>query len=61
MIEIKAYCDHCGKVLDEMSDYTDVKVVAAHKYRSVDLCTKCLDQLFDTINAFCEQKEGVQK
>lgn len=58
MTEIKIYCDHCGKVLDVMSDYGGVEIEVAHKYRKADLCTGCFEQLFDIIDAFCEVKGG---
>lgn len=43
MTEIKIYCDHCGKVLDTMSDYINVEIEAAHKRKFTDLCAECFE------------------
>ena len=61
MTEIKVYCDHCGKVLDCMSDYTDITIEAAHKMVNADLCTGCFELLTDKINKFCKKKGGEAK
>lgn len=44
-------CDHCGKRLDEMRDYTDVEI---DKYGLIvaDLCEKCYEELTDLITVF---------
>lgn len=34
-------CDHCGKQLDEMCDYIDVKIGETR----TDLCQKCFDEV----------------
>lgn len=58
MTEIKVYCDHCGKELDCMTDYTDITIEAAHKMINVDLCKDCFERLCEQINKFCERKGG---
>lgn len=60
MTEIKVYCDHCGKVLDEMSDYTDITIEAAHKMVNADLCTDCFEKMCDIIYKFCKEKGGAE-
>ena len=60
MTEIKVFCDHCGKLLDEMSDYTDITIEAAHKMVNADLCTDCFESLCDKIYSFCERKGGAE-
>lgn len=60
MKDNKIYCDHCGKVLDTMTDFDDVQIEAAHKWTTADLCAECLDKLYDLVCAFCEAKGGVE-
>lgn len=54
----KVYCDHCGKVLDEKSDYVDLRIEMCHKAHNVDLCTKCFEKLVDTVKEFCKRSES---
>lgn len=50
------YCDHCGKELDIMKDYCDMKIdVCSHLY-DVDLCTECYRELDYMISQFCQFK-----
>ena len=56
MRETKIYCDHCGKELDEMHDYTgmefnDVAVL------DCDLCKECIDKLDKLIRKFVHQEK----
>ena len=60
MKENKIYCDHCGKVLDTMTDFDDVQIEMAHKWTTADLCAECLDELYDIVCAFCERKGGAK-
>jgi hypothetical protein len=55
--ETKIYCDHCGKVLDEISDYVDLTISAAHKRKCTDLCTDCFEKMFVVLRVFCDKKE----
>lgn len=57
MKEIKIYCDHCGKVLDEMTDYTSITIELAHKMAVTDLCTDCFERLCEQIQKFCKLKK----
>ena len=54
MREIKVYCDHCGKVLDEMHDYPEQEV-GLIRYELADLCKECLEKLDEIIRAFCKK------
>ena len=54
MREVKIYCDHCGKVLDEMHDYTDYELTDTD-YMRVDLCKECFNELDKTIKDFCKK------
>ena len=60
MTVTKTYCDHCNCCLDEMSDYTDVTIEAAHKWQKVDLCTECFEMLWNDIDSFCNTKGGAE-
>lgn len=55
MMEIKTYCDHCGKALDEMSDYVDVTIEVAHKRKHTDLCVECFEKMFVVLDDFCNK------
>ena len=56
MTEIKTYCDHCGKELDDMKDYSDIELSVLN-YCKVDLCSKCLNELQDIIDEFIKIEE----
>ena len=61
MIETKIYCDHCRKVLDTMTDYTDITIELAHKTINADLCTDCFEKLDDIINEFFKKGASDEK
>lgn len=54
MRETKTYCDHCGKVLDEMHDYVDIEIEARSWFKC-DLCSGCMQELENIVLAFCEK------
>lgn len=58
MRETKIYCDHCGKVLDEMKDYTDGTLDIVVDCVKTDLCTDCFNQLCNYIYNFCKVESG---
>lgn len=51
----KTFCDHCGKQIDSMTDYTEMGISCFKKYKQTDLCVKCFDEMWNTINIFCGQ------
>ena len=53
MTEIKTYCDHCKRLLDDMKDYVGAEIEMAHLSKEFDLCTDCFEMLWDYINDFC--------
>ena len=57
MTEIKIYCDHCGKVLDEMHDYADCEFTDTD-YMRVDLCQECFNELDKIIKDYCKKGGG---
>ena len=54
-------CDHCGKELDEMRDYPDVKIDNFIDYVTADLCSDCLSELNEVVLKYINQKQGKQK
>ena len=58
MKEVKTYCDHCGKVLDEKKDYNDTTLDIVVDYVKTDLCVDCFNQLCNYIYDFCKVEIG---
>lgn len=56
MRETNIYCDHCGKVLNEMHDYVEQEIGLVG-YETADLCNECLNELDKVIKAYCK-KDG---
>ena len=54
----KVYCDHCGKILDDMSDYIGLRFDISHIPHIVDLCVKCFEKLNEKIDDFAKRSEG---
>lgn len=54
MRETKAYCDHCGKVLNEKLDYCDTEIEAKSWFKC-DLCKDCIDELDQIVLDFCKR------
>lgn len=50
-------CDHCGKELDEMHDYTEMEIIDLAYYIETDLCKKCYEELSNIILEYCNKKE----
>ena len=60
MVFHKIYCDHCGKELDTMKDFNDTQIDMAHKWCVVDLCSECLDELYDMVTEFCAKRRSTK-
>lgn len=45
-------CDHCGKKLNEMTDYTESEIRIAYTDIEADLCIVCLEKLVKLVKAF---------
>lgn len=45
-------CDHCGKEIDSMNDYTDFEIDNFNFVKEVDLCKNCFDKLSDIVKKF---------
>lgn len=57
----KTFCDHCGKQIDSMTDYTEMGISCLKKYKQTDLCVKCFNMLWAMVDSFCglaKKKDG---
>ena len=50
-------CDHCGKELDEMRDYTEIKIDNFIDWFETDLCSECFHELNDIVLQFVNKKK----
>jgi hypothetical protein len=46
------FCDHCGKEINPMNDYTDFEIDIFDFVKEVDLCQKCFNELSGIIKKF---------
>lgn len=56
MTQIKTYCDHCGKELDEMHDYPDIEIDTIDEFLKCDLCKDCYKELSKDIHKFVNKE-----
>ena len=54
------FCDRCGVKLDEMNVFVDVEIEMNHKWKTMDLCKKCFDEMWDMIDGFCLSEKNTQ-
>lgn len=45
-------CDHCGKEIDEMHDFAEMKIEDFIDYMETDLCNKCFHELNDMVTQY---------
>lgn len=50
-------CDHCGKELDEMHDYTDIGIDNFVDWYETDLCSGCFHDLNEIILKYINKKK----
>ena len=50
-------CDHCGKKLDEMHDFTDIEFDDFIDYVRADLCFSCLRELNEIVLKYINKKQ----
>lgn len=55
MLDVKRYCDSCGKEIDGMSDYPETEITINHYFKEADLCKSCFDSLCEKVSNFCEK------
>lgn len=56
MTIVKTYCDHCGKELDNTSDYISAEIKIGYVEINADLCFKCIGDSVEKTKAFCTQQ-----
>lgn len=49
-------CDHCGKEIDEMKDYSEMKIDNFIDYIETDLCRKCFHELNEMVLKYCNKE-----
>jgi hypothetical protein len=50
-------CDHCGKELDNMHGYTDMKIDNFIDYIETDLCSECFRELNGIVLQYVNKKK----
>ena len=50
-------CDHCGKEIDGLTDFTDMQIDNFIDYVEVDLCNKCFHELNDIVLQYVNKKK----
>ena len=58
MMETKTYCDHCGKELDAMKDYTEISIDIPTDIINADLCVSCYNGLIAEISEYLTNSKG---
>ena len=46
------FCDHCGKELNPMNDYTEIDIDNFDFVKEVDLCEECYKELCNIVREF---------
>lgn len=49
-------CDHCGKEIDCIKDYTEIEIDDFNFDKEVDLCTTCYQELNDIVEKFVSKR-----
>lgn len=49
-------CDHCGKELDTMQDYTDMEIDDFIDWYEVDLCSECFRELDSVVRQYVNKR-----
>lgn len=57
MKELVTTCDHCGKRLNEMTDYVDTEFDTIDEWFKADLCSECYTQISKVIRKFCGKED----
>lgn len=55
------FCDHCGNPLKAKNDFEDIRVEMNHKFKNVDLCIKCFEELWNIIDDYSRCGEVLNK
>jgi DNA-directed RNA polymerase subunit RPC12/RpoP len=51
-------CDHCGKEIDEMRDYPEMKIDNFIDFVEADLCSNCFRELNEIVLKYINKKQG---
>lgn len=51
-------CDHCGKEIDEMRDYPDMKIDNFIDFVTADLCSNCIRELNELVLKYINKWQG---
>ncbi len=51
-------CDHCGKEIDEMRDYPDMKIDNFIDFVEADFCSDCFRELNEIVLKYVNKKQG---
>lgn len=54
---VKWYCDHCGKEISEMHDYTEYNITLCDRILKADLCNACLSEMESKIKKFIGEED----
>ena len=57
MKQIIYYCDHCGKIINNMTDYVGIELELNAIGMDCDLCKECHDKLVKNISEFLRTKD----
>lgn len=59
MHKIVYTCDHCGKEIDEMRDYPEMKIDNFIDFVEADLCSNCFRELNNIVLRYVnKEKDG---
>lgn len=51
-------CDHCGKELNEMKDFTNMHIDNFLEFMDTDLCSECFHELNDIVMQYIGKKKN---
>lgn len=54
-------CDHCGKKMNEMTDYVDISFDIIDNWIHTDLCLECYEKISHIIKEFCSREHQNEK
>lgn len=59
MKQIIYYCDHCGQIINNMTDYVGIKLELNAVGMDCDLCKECYEELIGNVEKFVEKKKNI--
>lgn len=58
MKEAITYCNHCGKPIEKIRDFTFFRIKKGDKWETADLCEECYDMLTHIVQLFCTRRDS---